>query len=696
MKQRPAFSADLEEMTFQPPAPLTKFMGQPIKTQDDIVPLIQQYLKVSGTDATDSVRKAIDALTSRTQSRMTKQVLGDLGLLAQRMRLPIGREHYLKLQKAQESQDSDEPMLSEINMSPAALAQFASHAAEYGVRAGFEAELLFTKITAGGGDEYEPDYESDESINSGTTLEDLQDFYSETMSRSNRVWARIEEEYLDAVGEKAQEFAEENFEERAREEALDGRDIEELEREALEQDGDLSDEDIERILDAGRKAPTFWSSKEQRAYREANPDYDRYWQIRDIAEEFLSSKIEELRDEIEEQLRDEFYQTNDYSLGDWLNDQDITSMYDLSNIYELDWPHWNPMGGEAFDMTDMEQAAGVLEKSLGKNVRVSGAYHDATRDNSTYIIEPDSSLSPDDNDDAAAEVVSPPMPLDEMMQDMEKVFDWAENRYGAYTNRSTGLHVGVSLPDMADVDYVKLALLLGDEYVLKQFNRSASQYTESVFKKIAGTTNTQTIAQAVDALKKGLVDQASTALKYTVFRSGGSTGKYVSINWRGDYIEFRSMGADYLSDRDKIVNTIYRYVRALVSAADANMDRREYLTRLYKVIQGANTNVSGPKAEPVNMVITKYLAGDIGKEEVIKYKDYLRQAAQARKQPGMAKPTPPNLTPQRKWKVVLDARTWMIQAPTSSEAIDRVIEQNPDLVNRYRDFEVTGLSGSQA
>jgi hypothetical protein len=246
---------------------------------------------------------------------------------------------------------------------------------------------------------------------------------------------------------------------------------------------------------------------------------------------------------------------------------------------------------------------------------------------------------------------------------------------------------------MSSVDYVKLAVLMGDEYVLRQFNRAANSYTESVFRKIAGTENPQIIAQAVDSLKKGLVDQASTALKYTVFSDRGSTGKYVSINWRGDYVEFRSMGNTYLTDRSRIINTIYRYVRALVSAATPDMDRKEYLTKLYKIIQNASAGIAGPQAEPVNMVISKYLAGDIGKEEVVKYKDYLRQVAQQRKDPGAAKPTPPELMPVKKWRVILGPNTFVIRARTASEAVDKVLAAKPELEPRRAEFDVEELGG---
>ena len=46
-----------------------------------------------------------------------------------------------------------------------------------------------------------------------------------------------------------------------------------------------------------------------------------------------------------------------------------------------------------------------------------------------------------------------------------------------YTNNSTGCHINVSIPDKLDV--LKLAVFLGDEYVLQQFGRQNSDYAVS-------------------------------------------------------------------------------------------------------------------------------------------------------------------------------------------------------------------------
>ena len=77
------------------------------------------------------------------------------------------------------------------------------------------------------------------------------------------------------------------------------------------------------------------------------------------------------------------------------------------------------------------------------------------------------------------------MPVDEMFSDMDKIVNWAEN-YGCYTNSSTGLHMNISVPDMstAKLDFVKLALLMGDEYVLEKFERMGNYFAKSAMQMV--------------------------------------------------------------------------------------------------------------------------------------------------------------------------------------------------------------------
>ena len=116
---------------------------------------------------------------------------------------------------------------------------------------------------------------------------------------------------------------------------------------------------------------------------------------------------------------------------------------------------------------------------IGREVYSSTGYHDGPRENDAYTIEPDSSLDDKDykknDEDAGLEFISPPLPIDEALADVKKIKKWADEK-GAYTTEKTGLHMNVSVPgfDPENLDYVKLALLLGDKYLLERFGRSAN------------------------------------------------------------------------------------------------------------------------------------------------------------------------------------------------------------------------------
>ena len=656
---------------------------------DKIINSIRQNLRVSGDSPEQVLQNAIDMLASRPQTRMSQLVLSDIDRIVRLLKVKVGASHYAKLQHALENQDNSQEPLVEINMSPSALAQFAKDADKYGIRAGFEAELLFTEIEPdGNGDESEPDYEgTDERIYPSATLSDLQDFFSDILGRSDRVWSRMEEDYLESLDEKAQEFVDENIDERVRERVLDEISEEDRFYNYLTSNGH-SDEDIEKIIAAGNDAPQFTRSSEQQAYANENPLYKFWQEAQDAVEEELESEMDRMREEVEEELREEFMGDNEYYMGEWLNDNNIDTMSELSNEWELGWPHWTVNTEyEGFDEYEMARASKDLEELVGMDVTVSSGYHNATRRDDSYIIEPDGSLEPDEpSEHASAEIVSPPMPLDQMIDHVKKVIEWAKD-YGGYTNSSTGLHVGVSLPDMSKIDYVKLALLMGDEYVLKTFGREMNTYCKGVFKQIAMNRNEQTVAQAVDALKTGMIAVASTALKYSVFKSSGTTDKFVSANWKNQYIEFRSMGGNYIDNIDKITNTVYRYVRAMVSAADPEMDRREYMTKLYKLVQKANEDIKASDTiEPVNMLIAKYLAGQLDKNSIQQYTQYFKQVAMSRKDPGAEKPEHPD-GPLQRWRVKFDRRgvEVMVKARNAQGAVASARKQNPTIAGATDD-----------
>jgi hypothetical protein len=217
--------------------------------------------------------------------------------------------------------------------------------------------------------------------------------------------------------------------------------------------------------------------------------------------------------------------------------------------------------------------------------------------------------------------VSPPLPIEELLSDLNKVKAWAD-RTGCYTNDSTGLHINVSVPGWTggtdQLDYVKLALLLGDEFVLDSFGRAGNTYAKSAMGKIrdAVRKSPDRAKELMDKMKSGM-DQLASKVVHS-----RSTEKYTSINVKDGYIEFRSPGGDWLNDNfAEIDNTLRRFTVALSAAVDPEMYRQEYLKKLYKLL-----DVSGEK-DPLSY-FAKYAAGELPRAAL---KSFVRQAQAERK-----------------------------------------------------------------
>jgi hypothetical protein len=231
------------------------------------------------------------------------------------------------------------------------------------------------------------------------------------------------------------------------------------------------------------------------------------------------------------------------------------------------------------------------------------------------VVEPDGSLEPDDPNDQGLEFVSPPLPIDEILGDLNKVKRWAKE-YGCYTNDSTGLHINISVPDYSreNLDFVKLALLMGDKYVLDAFGRASNTYAKSALDIVKRHVrdNPEGAAQLLDKMKGNLDQLASKAIH------SGATSKYTSINVKDGHIEFRSPGGDWLDENfDKIENTLLRFTVAMSAALDPEMYRQEYLTKLYKLLSENNKDVDTIK------YFADYVAGKIPKAAL---RSFVKQA----------------------------------------------------------------------
>jgi hypothetical protein len=165
--------------------------------------------------------------------------------------------------------------------------------------------------------------------------------------------------------------------------------------------------------------------------------------------------------------------------------------------------------------------------------------------------------------------------------------------------------MSVSLPEsaMKNVDFVKLALFLGDNYVLDQFNRSGNGYAQSALKRIESKVQNlepEQIEGAFRQMKTHMEQLASASLA-----NSRGFGKYFSINPKDGYIEFRSAGGlNYFKNIDKIQDTMLRYAYALAIASDPQAERQEYLKKLYQLFSATIKD----EGETIKY-FSKYVAG---------------------------------------------------------------------------------------
>ena len=499
----------------------------------------------------------------------------------------------------------EEQDLFEINMGGKNLRR---EAAKTGALAGMEFEMIVPN-TQSDDDEQEPDYDQDDRASSPR---DIRDFFYDGDYNSRR----SVDDLIDSMMNDFSDWQSEAFDNRWES------DSEQFIYDYIKEN--MDDDDVRGLLDLESEDPV-----DRNEYQLA-------------ADKITAEQIEPWYEDAQESAREEFYEDDD-QFEEWLGDSGLTMMSDIENRYsgDINWPHWrSASSGEG---ASVQETAESFSQAVGRPARASDSYHAYGQERPApgknfYVVEPDGSLEPDDSDDAGLEFVSPPLPIDEIMSDLNKVKKWADLN-GCYTNKSTGLHINISVPnyDLDRLDFVKLALLMGDEYVLDQFGRSSNTYAKSAMGKVRDHVRKRPYEAKylLDKMKGHMGELASKAIH------SGSTDKYTSINTKDGHIEFRSPGGDWLGDNfDKIENTLLRFTVALSAAMDPKAYREEYLKKLYKILNAGND-----KGDLVNM-FARYSAGLLPADAL---KSFVRQVQAERK----AKKSGEAIVNGHRWRVSL-------------------------------------------
>ena len=496
--------------------------------------------------------------------------------------------------------------LFEINMGGKNLRK---EAAKTGALAGMEFEMIVpnTQSEDEGGD-LEPDYDSDERASSPRDIRDF--FYDGDYNTRRSVDGLIDSMMNDYSEWQSEEFG-----------TRWDSDSEQMIYDYIKEN--MDDDDVRGMLGLESEDPI---SREE-------------YQL--AADKITAEQIEPWYEDAQENARDEFFDEDLFE--EWLSEAELAYMSDIERRYsgDINWPHYRSVSNRD-EGASVQETAESFSAAVGRPARASDSYHAYGQERPApgknfYVVEPDGSLEPDDPDDAGLEFVSPPLPIDEIMSDLNKVKKWADLN-GCYTNSSTGLHINISVPnyDLNKLDFVKLALLMGDEYVLEQFGRVSNTYARSAMKKVRDHVQNRPYEAKylLDKMKGHMGELASKAIH------SGITDKYTSINTKNGHVEFRSPGGDWLGDNFSMIeNTLLRFTVALSAAMDPRAYRKEYLKKLYKTL--------APKDEkdPLS-IFAKYAAGELPAAAL---KSFVRQAQADRK----AKKSGEDIVNSHRWRVSL-------------------------------------------
>lgn len=461
-------------------------------------------------------------------------------------------------------------------MSPGSLQKWASGPEVEGMLMGVEFEMYVPGMGQGDYDG-EPDLDADERVRD---IDDIARFFEDTEGYS-AVTRDLQRSYSDWRDDALNEYVSDNYDEdtvveRMKEE-YPIEDFMDDARGQVEDEDDEADED-----DIIARAEEL----QDEYIRDAIINDTRaFWSIREEYEEELMSDA-------------------DISESDWLNSIGVIYASDAMNEFGLAWPYYTYSTGEA----NTEEVASMLRDTLDIPVKSSSNYHGAMRDRTNWIVEPDSSLDdPMEANDAGVEIVSPPLPVKEMLNQIMRIQKWAKSN-GCYTNDTTGMHMNISVPNFSieRLDFIKLALFMGDQYVLEQFGRTSNSYCVAATKKIKQNINVTNSEQVLGLMRQQLNTAASKIIH------SGRTDKYTSINTHAGYVEFRGPGDDWLDQPfDTLAATAIRLARALTIACDENAYKEEYAKKFYKLVAPMSSD------NDTVALFAKYTSGELSKPELM-------------------------------------------------------------------------------
>lgn len=471
--------------------------------------------------------------------------------------------------------------LSEIKMSPTALIAGTSN---LNVLVGIEYEFIAVGYNVD--EDGTPDYSHDIPV---TSIQAVREFFSTNNANHTddirRVTRELSSEYRDQRNIVIEEmwqmdnayryvleyFIKSKFEDEIREQIKGILDKQRVDRSQFPEILKYSENAQEVIK---RKPPEGLSKQER----------ENFWTYADawnqLEDRYTEMALEVLEDDTsrEHRFAREYFSANTEGLSEaeFFEDR-YPAMSDIENDFYLEWPYYRGNQG-------LNDLLVNIDQEIGEEL---SAVVDINHSPGRYRLTTDSSIAmghSDDTPESGIELISPPLTLEQTISDFKTIKKWCR-RNNHYSDQSTGLHVNISIPgkSMKELDYVKLILLLGDEYILKEFNRTANKYTQSSIdilnRKVSGRRDSDIAANALSLLKQNLNIEAARSLTWFY------TDKYSSIHLHDNYVEFRGMGDDWIGiSSELIITNIMRMCVVLDAAMSPTKYQREYQTKLYKFL----------------------------------------------------------------------------------------------------------------
>ena len=288
--------------------------------------------------------------------------------------------------------------------------------------------------------------------------------------------------------------------------------------------------------------------------------------------------------------------TENYEYDDWINDQ-WYSMSSFCDDYGIDYSYGNNLGEVAELVSKFVRESSAFSDDYVE----SGDYGNTSGSTVQYAVESDSSI---DGYGTGAEIISPVFSTPRrMLAEMKKFFEFLQSE-GASTNNSTGLHITMSYnpqdgetvnhkPGTSQVvaNRVKMAVLLGDQYLLNEFLRGSNTYTKSQYKELQQAIGELKQESGTEGIKKAeaFLDKAISDDKFRAIHFKGQKDSKTNTN----LIEFRiGGGEDYETDFDKVFKAVVRYATTMV-AGHTDQYEGDYVKALSKLLRKANDVAQG-------------------------------------------------------------------------------------------------------